>query len=88
MYVTILPSEESLTVVDTCIGYNSLYVVKNLVNGKGLPDGRRLWSWLILFDDGMRKPEDERWLTTQVLFFPSKRTRSPKMRHQRGSLAP
>ncbi|KAL4917593.1 hypothetical protein BDW62DRAFT_218084 [Aspergillus aurantiobrunneus] len=38
----------------TCIGYNSLYVVPNLdmPNGKGLPDGRRLWSWLILFDDG------------------------------------
>ncbi|KAL2820760.1 hypothetical protein BJX63DRAFT_283464 [Aspergillus granulosus] len=38
----------------TCIGYNSLYVVPNLdmPNGRGLPDGRRLWSWLILFDDG------------------------------------
>ncbi|KKK24604.1 hypothetical protein P175DRAFT_0432568 [Aspergillus ochraceoroseus IBT 24754] len=38
----------------TCIGYNSLYVVPNLdmSNGTGLPDGRRLWSWLILFDDG------------------------------------
>ncbi|KAL4809474.1 hypothetical protein BDV18DRAFT_132146 [Aspergillus unguis] len=36
----------------TCIGYNSLYVVQNLVNGNGLPDGRRLWSWLVLFDDG------------------------------------
>ncbi|KAL2828493.1 hypothetical protein BDW59DRAFT_143197 [Aspergillus cavernicola] len=38
----------------TCIGYNSLYVIPNLdmPNQKGLPDGRRLWSWLILFDDG------------------------------------
>ncbi|KAL2847988.1 hypothetical protein BJX68DRAFT_106916 [Aspergillus pseudodeflectus] len=38
----------------TCIGYNSLYVVPNLdmPNGRGLPDGRRLWSWLMLFDDG------------------------------------
>ncbi|KAL4886470.1 hypothetical protein BJY04DRAFT_73413 [Aspergillus karnatakaensis] len=38
----------------TCIGYNSLYVVPNLdmTNAKGLPDGRRLWTWLILFDDG------------------------------------
>ncbi|OJJ63566.1 hypothetical protein ASPSYDRAFT_141021 [Aspergillus sydowii CBS 593.65] len=38
----------------TCIGYNSLYYVPKLEmpNGKGLPDGRRLWSWLILFDDG------------------------------------
>ncbi|KAI9372478.1 hypothetical protein BJX61DRAFT_442380 [Aspergillus egyptiacus] len=38
----------------TCIGYNSLYVVPGLdmPNAKGLPDGRRLWSWLMLFDDG------------------------------------
>ncbi|KAL4989283.1 hypothetical protein BDW68DRAFT_156950 [Aspergillus falconensis] len=38
----------------TCIGYNSLYVVPKLrmTNGQGLPDGRRLWSWLILFEDG------------------------------------
>ena len=39
---------------DTCVGYNSLYVVPNVEssNGKDLPDGRRLWSWLILCDDG------------------------------------
>ncbi|PIG83512.1 ankyrin repeat-containing protein [Aspergillus arachidicola] len=38
---------------DTCIGYNSLFVVPNVEspNGQGLPDGRRLWSWLILCDD-------------------------------------
>ncbi|KAL4866466.1 hypothetical protein BDV12DRAFT_172845 [Aspergillus spectabilis] len=38
----------------TCIGYNSLYYVPKLdmTNAKGLPDGRRLWTWLILFDDG------------------------------------
>ncbi|KAL4934722.1 uncharacterized protein BDV17DRAFT_13333 [Aspergillus undulatus] len=38
----------------TCIGYNSLYVVPKMSqkNAKGLPDGKRLWSWLILFDDG------------------------------------
>ncbi|KAL4816380.1 hypothetical protein BDW67DRAFT_162205 [Aspergillus spinulosporus] len=38
----------------TCIGYNSLYVVPKLrmTNGQGLPDGKRLWSWLILFEDG------------------------------------
>ncbi|KAA8651956.1 uncharacterized protein ATNIH1004_000856 [Aspergillus tanneri] len=38
----------------TCVGYNSLYVLSNYdsTNGKGLPDGRRLWSWLILCDDG------------------------------------
>ena len=45
----------ALTWLDTCIGYNSLYYVPKLEmpNGKGLPDGRRLWSWLILFDDGV-----------------------------------
>ncbi|KAL3470610.1 hypothetical protein BJX99DRAFT_264081 [Aspergillus californicus] len=38
----------------TCIGYNSLYVIPNhdMPNEKGLPDGKRLWSWLMLFDDG------------------------------------
>ncbi|KAL4976317.1 hypothetical protein BDW66DRAFT_135164 [Aspergillus desertorum] len=38
----------------TCIGYNSLYVIPNLrmTNGQGLPDGKRVWSWLILFEDG------------------------------------
>lgn len=40
---------------DTCIGYNSLYVTPNTnnSNGKSLPEGLRLWSWLVLFDDGM-----------------------------------
>ena len=43
-----------MAVLDTCIGYNSLYVIPNVetTNGKDLPDGKRLWSWLILFDDG------------------------------------
>ncbi|EED24334.1 conserved hypothetical protein [Talaromyces stipitatus ATCC 10500] len=40
----------------TCIGYNSLYTVKVnnkiLENGKGLPEGKRLWCWIILCDDG------------------------------------
>ncbi|KAL4791733.1 hypothetical protein BDV19DRAFT_392802 [Aspergillus venezuelensis] len=38
----------------TCIGYNSLYVVPkmNQKNAQGFPDGKRLWSWLILFNDG------------------------------------
>ncbi|KAL2865447.1 uncharacterized protein BJX67DRAFT_382932 [Aspergillus lucknowensis] len=38
----------------TCIGYNSLYVIPHfdMPNGEGLPNGRRLWSWLMLFDDG------------------------------------
>ncbi|OKL60249.1 hypothetical protein UA08_04581 [Talaromyces atroroseus] len=40
----------------TCIGYNSLYTVKInqkiLENGKGLPEGKRLWCWIILCDDG------------------------------------
>ncbi|GAQ10775.1 hypothetical protein ALT_8096 [Aspergillus lentulus] len=38
----------------TCVGYNSLYVIPNvdISNGRDLPDGMRLWSWLILCDDG------------------------------------
>ncbi|CAL5871156.1 uncharacterized protein PFLUO_LOCUS5402 [Penicillium psychrofluorescens] len=38
----------------TCVGYNTLFVVPHMhmPNGKDLPDGRRLWSWLILFEDG------------------------------------
>ncbi|OJJ49786.1 hypothetical protein ASPZODRAFT_58856 [Penicilliopsis zonata CBS 506.65] len=37
----------------TCIGYNSLYTVPGPAhNGNGLPDGQRLWSWVILCDDG------------------------------------
>ncbi|PWY89725.1 hypothetical protein BO70DRAFT_384793 [Aspergillus heteromorphus CBS 117.55] len=38
----------------TCVGYNSLYVIPHLdmSNGKELPEGRRLWAWLILCDDG------------------------------------
>ncbi|KAJ5198780.1 uncharacterized protein N7498_007897 [Penicillium cinerascens] len=38
----------------TCVGYNTLFVVPhvNMPNGKDLPDGRRLWSWLILCEDG------------------------------------
>uniref|UniRef100_A0A093VCL7 ADP-ribosylation factor n=1 Tax=Talaromyces marneffei PM1 TaxID=1077442 RepID=A0A093VCL7_TALMA len=39
----------------TCVGYNSLYTVKIsgkiLENGKGLPEGKRLWCWIILCDD-------------------------------------
>ncbi|RLL92992.1 hypothetical protein CFD26_100450 [Aspergillus turcosus] len=38
----------------TCVGYNSLYVIPNvdISNGRDLPGGKRLWSWLILCDDG------------------------------------
>ncbi|RAH72805.1 uncharacterized protein BO66DRAFT_317022 [Aspergillus aculeatinus CBS 121060] len=38
----------------TCVGYNSIYVIPGheMDNGKDLPAGRRLWSWLILCDDG------------------------------------
>ncbi|RAL10428.1 uncharacterized protein BO97DRAFT_372562, partial [Aspergillus homomorphus CBS 101889] len=38
----------------TCVGYNSIYVIPGfeMDNGKDLPNGRRLWSWLILCDDG------------------------------------
>lgn len=45
-----------LILTDTCIGYNSLYRIKVndkiIENGKGLPEGRRLWCWIILCDDG------------------------------------
>ncbi|OGE56265.1 hypothetical protein PENARI_c003G04302 [Penicillium arizonense] len=38
----------------TCIGYNTLFVIPKIPmpNGKGLPDGKRLWTWLIQCDDG------------------------------------
>ncbi|GIJ83863.1 hypothetical protein Asppvi_002694 [Aspergillus pseudoviridinutans] len=38
----------------TCVGYNSLYVIPNvdISNGRDLPSGKRLWSWLIHCDDG------------------------------------
>lgn len=40
--------------LDTCIGYNTLYVIPTLSqpNGQDLPDGKRLWTWLIQCDDG------------------------------------
>ncbi|KAJ5733840.1 hypothetical protein N7493_002626 [Penicillium malachiteum] len=42
---------------DTCIGYNTLFVTPGVSketndNGKDLPEGRRLWNWLILCSDG------------------------------------
>ncbi|KAJ5769656.1 hypothetical protein N7520_004215 [Penicillium odoratum] len=41
----------------TCIGYNTLFVTPGVPketneNGKDLPDGKRLWNWLVLCDDG------------------------------------
>ncbi|KAJ5651689.1 hypothetical protein N7507_009115 [Penicillium longicatenatum] len=41
----------------TCIGYNTVFVTPNVPkemneNGRDLPEGRRLWNWLILCDDG------------------------------------
>lgn len=38
----------------TCIGYNSLYTTTGvkIENGEGLPEGKRIWSWLILCNDG------------------------------------
>ncbi|KAJ5950638.1 uncharacterized protein N7479_009051 [Penicillium vulpinum] len=40
----------------TCIGYNTLFVISKLSqsNGKGLPDGKRLWTWLIQCNDEAR----------------------------------
>jgi hypothetical protein len=42
------------TATDTCIGYNTLFVIPTLSmpNGKDLPDGKRLWTWLVQCDDG------------------------------------
>lgn len=44
--------------LDTCIGYNTLFVAPDvprseLYNGEDLPEGFRVWSWLILTEDGM-----------------------------------
>ncbi|KAG0155039.1 hypothetical protein PDIDSM_612 [Penicillium digitatum] len=38
----------------TLVGYNTLFVIPTLSqsNGKDLPDGKRLWTWLIQCDDG------------------------------------
>ncbi|KAL2001317.1 hypothetical protein VTN02DRAFT_1917 [Thermoascus thermophilus] len=38
----------------TCIGYNSLYTISGMEieNGEGLPDGKRIWTWIILCSDG------------------------------------
>ncbi|EER28026.1 hypothetical protein CPC735_033620 [Coccidioides posadasii C735 delta SOWgp] len=38
----------------TCIGYNSLYVVPSVAfkQPPGRPDGKRVWSWLIVCTDG------------------------------------
>lgn len=51
--------------IDTCIGYNTLYVGSHvpeseLSNGETLPEGQRLWSWLILTDDGKSQPKSSR----------------------------
>lgn len=45
------------TMLDTCIGYNTLFLGPDvprheLDNGEDLPEGQRLWSWLILTEDG------------------------------------
>ncbi|KAJ5682395.1 hypothetical protein N7462_005560 [Penicillium macrosclerotiorum] len=38
----------------TCIGYNTLFVAPGVPvdNGQDLPEGTRLWTWLVLCDDG------------------------------------
>ncbi|EQL37620.1 hypothetical protein BDFG_01194 [Blastomyces dermatitidis ATCC 26199] len=37
-----------------CLGYNSLHVVSglDLRNSAGKPDGKRVWTWLLICDDG------------------------------------
>lgn len=54
-YLQVLPQAKDS--VDTCIGYNTLFVGPNvpkaeLDNGETLPEGQRIWTWLILTDDG------------------------------------
>lgn len=43
-----------ICVTDTCVGYNSLYTIPgiDIKNDRGLPSGKRLWTWIILFSDG------------------------------------
>jgi hypothetical protein len=38
-----------------CCGYNSLYAIPDMDfrNDPGLPEGKRVWSWLVLCDDGL-----------------------------------
>ena len=64
--------------VDTCIGYNALYVIPGVdnSNGKDLPDGFRLWCWLILFDDGMEFRDVGIPLTAQERSSPYKKIHS------------
>lgn len=54
------PSLTCNGLLDTCIGYNSLYAVKingrEIDNGKGLPNGKRVWCWIILCNDGISDP--------------------------------
>ena len=37
-----------------CLGYNSLFTIKDvqLDNGLNKPEGKRIWCWLVLCDDG------------------------------------
>ena len=37
-----------------CLGYNSIFTIKNvkLDNGLNKPEGKRIWTWLVLCDDG------------------------------------
>lgn len=66
MYAYIFEFIEAVTNadLDTCIGYNSLFVIPQTDqhNGKELPDGKRLWTWLILCNDGKFAIGDTRML--------------------------
>lgn len=37
-----------------CLGYNSIFTIKDvkLDNGLNKPEGKRIWTWLVLCDDG------------------------------------
>lgn len=57
MCYDVIPETDILP--DTCIGYNTLFATSDnsippeeMNNGKDLPEGRRLWSWIVLCNDG------------------------------------
>ncbi|KAI1972571.1 hypothetical protein LOZ51_003311 [Ophidiomyces ophidiicola] len=58
-----------------CIGYNSLYVVPKLKFSQqpGRPDGKRVWSWLVLCSDGTVISIQENPFARETLSFEERR---------------
>lgn len=48
------PVDILMVMADSCVGYNSLYTIPgmDIKNGRGVPAGKRLWTWILLFNDG------------------------------------